>query len=120
MSRMLASRANYEPERSTAFGSITGSFVLMGPLFTHPIRILVLQNSSNVAIEYSLDGVNTLVTLQSGVNMVLDITAARTNDPAGLTIPINQGVYIRASGGLPGSGAAFASAIYGGGAESLT
>jgi hypothetical protein len=119
MSRMLASRMGYEPERSTAFGSITGSYVLMGPLFTHPIRILVLQNGTNAAIQYSLDGVNTLITLQAGIHIILDITAARTNDPAGLTAPINWGVYVRQETGAPASGSAYASAIYGAGAESL-
>ncbi len=119
MSRMLASRMGYEPERSTAFGAITGSYVLMGALFTHPIRILILQNGTNAAIQFSLDGVNTLVTLQSGIHVILDITAARTNDPAGLSAPIGQGVYIRQESGAPGSGSAYASAIYGAGAESL-
>ena len=119
MSRMLASRMAYEPERSTAFGSITGSYVLMGPLFTHPIRILILQNGTNAPVQFSLDGVNTLVTLQSGIHAIIDITAARTNDPAGLSAPIGQGVYVRLEAGAAGSGSAYASAIYGGGAESL-
>jgi hypothetical protein len=119
MSRMLASRMGYEPERSTAFGDVTGSYALMGPLFTHPVRILVLQNGTNASIQYSLDGVNTLITLQSGIHIILDITAARTNDPAGLTAPIGQGVYIRQEGGAPTTGSAYASVIYGAGAESL-
>lgn len=120
MSRMLASRMAYEPERSTAFGSITGAYVLMGALFTHPIRILILQNGTNAPVQFSLDGATTLVTLQSGIHAIIDITAARTNDPAGLSAPIGQGVYIRREGAAASSGSAYASAIYGGGAESLT
>ena len=119
MSRMLASRMAYEPERSLAFGSIGAGYALLGAKFTHPIRILVLQNGTNVAVTFSLDGSTDLITLQSGIHIVLDITAARTNDPAGLTAPIGQGVYVKQTVGAPGSGSVYASAIYGGGAESL-
>lgn len=119
MSRILASRMAYEPERTAAFGSIGAAYALVGALFTHPIRILVLQNSTNAAVTFSLDGVNALITLQAGIHIVLDITAARSNDPAGFCAPIGQGVYVKQTVGAPGSGSVFASAIYGGGAESL-
>ena len=119
MSRMLASRMSYEPQRTAAFGAITGSYTLVGSLFSHPILILILQNGTNVGITFYLDGVNDFITLQSGINVFLDITAARTNDPAGLSAPIGQGVYIKQEVGAPGSGSVYASAIYGGGAESL-
>lgn len=120
MSRALACRMAYEPERSVGFATVGAAYALVGPLFTHPIRILILQNSTDKGIQFSLDGVNTLITLQSGVNVVLDITAARTNDPAGFMAPINWGIYVRRESAAPTSGSAYASAIYGGGAESLT
>ncbi len=120
MSRMLASRMDYEAERSAAFGSIGANYALVGSSFTHPIRILVLQNGTNAAVQFSLDGQRTLITLQAGIHIILDITAARTNDPAGLTAPIGQGIYVRYESAAPGQGAIYASAIFGGGADSLT
>jgi hypothetical protein len=119
MSRMIASRMGYEAERTTAFGAITASYVLMGAVFTHPIRIVVLQNDTNTAATFSLDGSTPLITLQAGVSIVLDITAARTSDPQGLAAPINWGVYVKYVS-VPGSGAVYASAIYGAGAVSIT
>ncbi len=119
MSRILACRMAYEPERSSAFGSILVGYTVVGPLFTHPIRILVLQNGTNGAVTFSLDGVNALITLQAGIHIVLDITAARSNDPAGFCAPIGQGIYVKQSGGAPTTGSVYATAIYGGGAESL-
>ena len=119
MSRMNASRMAYEPERSAAFGAIAVGYTLVGALFTHPIRILVLQNGTNAGVQYSLDGVNTLITLQSGVSIVLDISCARSNVGDNLCAPINQGVYVRREAGAPGSGSAYATAIFGD-APSLT
>jgi len=116
---MNASRMAYEPERSAAFGAITASYTLMGALFTHPIRILILQNGTNAGVQFSLDGVNTLITLQSGISIVIDISCARSNVGENLTAPINQGVYVRRESGAPGSGNAYATAIYGD-APSLT
>lgn len=108
----LAIRVGYEAERSIAFGSITNSYALVGSLFSHPIRIIVLQNNTNAAISFSLDGSTTLITLQAGISIVLDLTANKTNDPAGFSIPINQGIYVRYASGAPTSGSVFASAIY--------
>lgn len=108
----LAIRVGYEAERTAAFGAITNAYTLMGALFSHPIRILILQNSTNAAISFSLDGSTTLITLQAGISIVLDLTANKTNDPAGFSIPINQGIYIQYAAGAPGSGSVFASAIY--------
>lgn len=122
MSRMLASRMAYEPERTKAAASIAASYAgtgIIGQVFTHPIRILILQNGTNAGISFSLDGVNTLVTLQAGVNTVLDICAARTADPNGLTAPIGWGFYAQYEVGAPTTGSIYMSAIYGGGAESL-
>lgn len=118
MSLMIASRVGYEPERTTAFGSITASYALMGALFTHPIRMLVLQNDTNTASSFSLDGVNTFITLQAGVSIILDLTSNSTGNPQGFAVPINWGVYVKYVS-APGSGSVYASAIYGAGAPSL-
>lgn len=108
----LAIRVGYEAERSIAFGSITNSYALVGSLFSHAIRILVLQNDTNAAVSFSLDGSTTLITLQPAISIVFDLTANKTNDPAGFSIPINQGIYVQYAVGAPTSGTVFASAIY--------
>jgi hypothetical protein len=123
MSRMLASRMGYEPERSLAYGAIGatyGATGVIGALFTHPIRQLTLQNSTNAPVSFSLDGVNTLITLQANVAITLDITTNRTADPNGLSAPIGWGFYARYYNAAPTAGVGvFMSAIYGAGAESL-
>lgn len=116
----LASRMGYEPERTMASGAIIAGYTLMGALFTHPIRILVLQNNTNAGVSFSLDGINTLITLQPGVDIVLDITANRTNNPAGFMTPINWGVYAKLEIGAATTGSIYASAIYGAGPEPTT
>lgn len=122
MSRMLASRMGYEPERTLASTAIATTYAatgIIGAAFTHPLRIIVLQNDSDVAVSFSLDGVNTLVTLAAGKSLVLDVTSNRTDDPNGLTVPIRWGFY--AQGPAAGTtGTIKCSAVYGAGAESWT
>lgn len=122
MSRMLASRMGYEPERSLAAASIGATYAasgLVGLPFTHQIRILVLQNGTDHGVSFSLDGVNTLITLQSGVNVVLDITAARVSGNQGFAAPIGWGLWVKKETVAATTGSVYATAIYGAGAESL-
>jgi hypothetical protein len=110
MSLALAIKVAYEPQRSLAFGSIASTYTIVGSLFTHPIRILVLQNATDVAVSFSLDGANTLITLQAGVSITFNFCANKTSDE-GLMAPIHFGVYAKQTGA--GSGSVYASAIYG-------
>jgi hypothetical protein len=116
MSVMINVRMGYEPERTSAFGAIGATYAVVGNLFTHPIKILVLQNGTNAAVTYSLDGVNDLITLQAGISIVLDISTNFAQEYG--AAPINWGVYVK-SAGAPTTGAVYASAVYGANPQSV-
>jgi len=52
-----AIRVLYEPLRSLAFGSISGTYAGVGAAFAHPVRMLKITNTSDVTITISFDGI---------------------------------------------------------------
>lgn len=104
----LNGRLAYEPERSLAAGSISSSYAAVGSAFSHPIRILVLQNQTDVAITFSLDGTNDTITLQSKIAFTFDVCANRTEQNS-FIIASGTRVWVK---GSPSSGDVYISAFY--------
>lgn len=111
-SPMNASRVAFETLRTTAFGGIGVGYSLIGTLFTNNIRILTVENRTNAALLFSLDGVNDWININAGSTYVLDLTANRTDLGGALVISSNTGVWVKQSG-VPASGAVYVSTIYG-------
>jgi hypothetical protein len=101
-------RLAFEAERSLAFGSISGTYAKVGGALAHPIRILVLQNQTDVAVTFSFDGTNDTITLQSKIAFTFDLTANKTSQNSLL---LGQGTQIWVKGS-PGSGSVYMSAFY--------
>lgn len=108
-SQNLAARLGFEAERTLAFGSISGTYAKVGTAFSNPIRILVLQNQTNVAVTFSLDGTNDTITLLSNVSFTLDLTTNRTFQSS-LMVASGTQVWVK---GSPASGNVAVSAFYG-------
>lgn len=120
---MLAIRMGYEPERYLATAAIGASYSatgIIGNPFSHPIRQITLQNNTNKTVSFSLDGVNTLISLQAGIAITFDICTNRSIDPGGLAIQIGWGFYAQYFSAAPTTGdGVFCSVIYGTGAQAL-
>ena len=114
---MMAIRELSETERTTAFGSITASYVAIGTPFAHPSIKYVLQNQTDKPISFSIDGVNSEITLAAGATFTSDVS---TNKMLGGGMCKAQGTqyyikYISA----PGSGAVYISTYYGANFDNL-
>lgn len=111
-SPMNAIRVAAETLRSSAFGVIGVGYDLVGGLFANNIRILTIENRTDAALLFSLDGVNDWINLNAGATYVLDLTANRTDMGGALVLAANTGIWVKQSA-APGSGSVFVSAIYG-------
>lgn len=111
-SPLNAIRVAHETLRTAAFGAIGAGYGLVGGLFANNIRILTIENRTNAALLFSLDGVNDWINLNAGSTYVLDLTANRTDMGGALVISANTGVWVKQSG-VPASGAVYVSVIYG-------
>lgn len=109
MNYNLVNRLAYEAERSLANGSISGTYAKVGNAFSNPIRILILQNQTDVAATFSLDGSTDLITLQSKIVLTLDISTNRSNQNS---FNIAQGTQVWVKATNPTTGSVFVSAIY--------
>lgn len=108
MNYNLCNRLAFEPERTLAFGSISGTYAKVGTAFSNPIRIIVLQNQTDVAVTFSLDGTNDTITLQSKIAFTFDVSA---NSSTQNSFNISQGTQVWVKGS-PGSGNVYVSAFY--------
>jgi len=110
MNTSLAIRLFPETLRSLAFGSILAGYVGIGSSFAHPIRIIFIQNLTDVLLLFSFDGVNDHFPLPSNGFLLLDVTS---NKSVSMGCFIAQGtrLYVKRSG-VPSSGAVYVSAFY--------
>lgn len=76
---MYSNRAQFDTIRSVAAGSITGSFVALGPALASPGVAFNCLNQTNGDVQVSFDGTNTHLTLPANSYQVWDV---RTNSPA--------------------------------------
>lgn len=111
----LAIRLAFEPLRLLAAGSIGGSYASIGNPFANPARQLLVQNGTDAAVFFSLDGIEDHFFLPSGGFLLLDVTSNKTI-VQGFYIAQGTTIYVKQSG-VPSTGSVFASVIYGIGDE---
>ncbi len=71
---MFTTQAKLEPLRSTAFGSITSTFLPMGPPLSHQARLICFTNLSDGDIIFSMDGTTDQIIVPAGGFKLFDIT----------------------------------------------
>lgn len=99
------------PLRTLAFGSITASYVAIGNAFEFPVRIIYLQNLTDVTLKFSFDGVTDHLVLPTNGFILLDVTANK-NMPQGFSIAQGTKIYVTRIG-TPSTGSVYLSAFYG-------
>jgi hypothetical protein len=102
-----------EPVRTVAFGGISGVYAGVGAEMTRPIRMMIMQNLTDVLVMFSFDGINDFIPLPTNGYAALDITTNKTVD-AGFFLAEGQRLYVKDMG-LPATlGAVYLSTVYGG------
>lgn len=72
-STALSVRILPEPLRTVAFGSITGSYTVVGTPLSHPARIVLFQNTTDMNLVISWDGVNDHMYVVADSFILLDV-----------------------------------------------
>lgn len=112
MSYSLALRLYPETVRTLAFGSISGTYAGIGTSFSHPIRILFVQNLTDQTLMFSFDGVNDHFPLPEMGFLLLDVTANKSVSQ-GFFIQEGQRLYVKDIGVNPTAGAVYVSVFFG-------
>lgn len=101
----------FEPQRSVAFGVIGAAYIGVGTALDHPIRQFLIQNLTDVTLQFSFDGVNDHFPIPSNGFFLNDITSNKALGP-GFTIAEGSRLYVK-NLGVPASGAVYFTTMYG-------
>ena len=80
--------------RSVAFGSLSAVYIGMGTAMTKPIRMMILQNFTDINVMFSFDGIHDTLPLPSNGYLVLDITSNKTIDQ-GFFLAQGSRIYVK-------------------------
>ena len=111
MAQSQAIRLDVEPLRSLAFGSLIGTYMGVGTEIENPVRILRIQNLTDVEILISYDGLTDHEILAPSSFLLLDITANKSREH-GYYMAQGTRVYVKTSG-APSEGGVYVSVYYG-------
>ena len=80
--------------RSVAFGSLSAVYIGIGTAMTKPIRMIILQNFTNLNVMFSFDGIHDTLPLLASGYLVLDITSNKTI-PQGYFLAQGTRIYVK-------------------------
>ena len=108
----MTQRANLEPLRSLAFGSISGSYAKVGSALSHPARLMCITNDTEGNMLFSRDGSTDEIFVAAGSFKLFDITSnARPANQSDLVFQIGTQFYVKQLE-APVSGSVFIEILY--------
>lgn len=107
----LAIRLLAEPVRSLAAASIGAAYMGIGTALVHPSRIILVQNLTDAALMFSIDGINDHFALPEGGFLLLDVSTNQTHTQ-GFFISQGQRFYVKEID-VPLTGSVYFSTFYG-------
>lgn len=113
MSNLVSSiRVRFEPLRSLAFGSITGTYAGVGLPFSNPVRILKFSNETDVTVLVSINGVDDHDVVAGNGFCLYDFASNKAQSAGLLEQPQGDRIYVKAASGLPTLGTFYVTVIY--------
>ena len=112
MANPTALRVRFEDLRTLAFGSISGTYALVGSTFSNPIRLINIVNDTDAAILVSFNGVDDKIYVPGSVAVVYDYSANKSDIAGYMEQAVGEGVYIKQYSDAPTSGVVAVTAVY--------
>jgi hypothetical protein len=106
MAGLSATRAEWEELRELPYSSLSSSFMSVGTSFGEPVRALLLQNSTDVTVYISFDGIKKHWVLIKNSQLIVDISS---NDR--VTMSRGSQVYAKIKSGTPTEGDIYVGAV---------
>lgn len=105
-------KAKFGTLRTTAFGSITGSYVAVGNPFSDNNRVLYLGNSTDADLMVTTDPTVDQIFMPAASFQLYDFTANRISD-IGFWLPLGTIIYVKYASGAPTLGKFWVQEIFG-------
>jgi len=100
-----------EPQRSLAFGSISGTYAGIGTSLDHPARIIMLHNDTDALLQISENGIDDHYVIAAQSGQVYDLAANQAREAGGYKAAGTR-FYVKTIG-APTAGSIYLSAQYG-------
>ena len=100
-----------EAQKSIAFGSIGAAYMGIGSAFSHPARMILIQNFTDADLQFSFDGITDHFPMKAGASFILDVSANKTID-TGFFFEEGTRVYVKEID-TPTSGSVYLTVFYG-------
>lgn len=109
---MFTTKAKVDVLRTTAFGSITGSYVAVGTPFAFQGRIICFTNTTNEDVLFSMDGSTDALIVPAGSFKLFDVTMNhRPVNMDDFCFAIGTQWYVKYTA-APSSGAIYIEVVY--------
>lgn len=109
----LAIRAKFEPARSLGFALIGAAYMGIGTAFTHPVRMLIVTNRTDVDLWFSFNGIDDQFIITANTAQILDVSSNKTAVTSELYFAEGERLYVKEVSGAPTMGNVYVSTIYG-------
>jgi len=87
-------RALWEPIRSLAFGSISGTYTAIGTATNNPAVMVAITNNTDALLTFSFDTTNDIIVIPSTTARIWDIGSNTIDDFA---VPAKTTFYVKGS-----------------------
>ena len=108
----LPIRMLFEPQRSLAFGAIGVGYMGVGTAVNNPIRQFLIQNLTDVTLQFSFNGIDDHFPLPSNGFFLSDVMSNKSDQVGGFFLSQGDRLYVKQLG-VPTLGAVYFSVIYG-------
>jgi len=107
----MSESMNFEALRSLGFGSISGTYALVGAPSQPAVRVIIVNNYTDQTMIFSIDGVTNHFVLTAGASLTLDLCSNKTQK--GFYMGVGKAVYVKHAGTPPTTGSIYFSSVYG-------
>jgi hypothetical protein len=107
---MASTEMRADPIRSLAFGSIVAGYTAVGVALAKPVRLLMVQNTTDAALMFSFDAANDHFMVPSGGFFLLDVCTNQFKTE-GFYVSVGTTMYVKQIG-IPTTGTVYATALY--------
>ncbi|MFI5332580.1 MAG: hypothetical protein ACHQVS_00595 [Candidatus Babeliales bacterium] len=108
----LGQVARYETLRSLGHASVGAGFTAIGTAFLNPVRILMVDNSTDVNLIISFDGINNHMFIAANSGRVIDYASDAELPVGKLSQAADVIVYAKEESGGPTVGNVYVSVVY--------
>ena len=108
-------RVQFDDLRALPFDQVIDTYTLVGTIFSVPVRVIKIYNSTDASITVSYNGgVSDQDAFPAQSGTIYDYGSNKANQAGTFDQPVRQGVWVKYRSGVPTSGEVTVTVMYAG------